>query len=222
MLASPKRTRVAGRARCRSLNSKACTPACRSRKNCAQRSISGSSALSRYAAVSISVSKSQRSRKRSRGTNALRGAACRASAISRSSTAAGLKRRAMPARGRAQQFTYPGHAHGAQGVQPLGIPGCTSNGQLRQPTRQQAGIFDEYPLAGAGEPQRRQSRWCRRAVGTQLQPTPSGIDVGMQRLERTEQLHAAFDLQQQGVWHFNTDQRGELLRMQAEALQHSG
>ncbi len=123
MLASPARhSRGRPSTRCLSLNSKACTPACRSRRNRAQRSSSGSSALSRYATVSISVSKSQRSRKRSRGTNALRGAACRASAMSRSSTRARTEAPRHAGARQTQQFPHPGHAHGAQGVQPLRHP----------------------------------------------------------------------------------------------------
>ncbi len=77
-------------------------------------------------------------------------------------------------------------------------------------------------LAGAGEPQRRQSRWSVALWAHSLQPAPSGIDAGMQPFERAEQLHAAVDLQQQGIGHFDADQRSELLRMQAETLQRGG
>jgi hypothetical protein len=42
----------------------------------------------------------------------------------------------------------------------------------------------------------------------------------MQYGQRTEQLHAAFDFQQQGIGHIDADQRRELLRRQAKPLQH--
>ena len=79
-----------------------------------------------------------------------------------------------------QQFAYSSHAHGAQGLQPCGIPGRAGDRQLRESTRQLSRIFDAYSSVGASQPQCRQSARSRRSVSTHREPAPGGIDACVQ------------------------------------------
>jgi len=57
-------------------------------------------------------------------------------------------------------------------------------------------------------------------VRAQREAHPRRIDGLMQCSQRTEQLHAALDFQQQGIGRLDADQWRELLCAQGKALQH--
>ena len=94
--------------------------------------------------------------------------------------------------------------------------------QLRKLSRKQPGILDERPACRRGPATAPpESRAPSALCAASCRALHARIDGRMQCRERTEQLHAALDLQQQRVGRLDADQRRESLCMQAQALQQA-
>ena len=118
-----------------------------------------------------------------------------------------------------QQFTDARNAHGAQGLQPIRIPGGAGYGQAREAAGEQRGIFDQCARACARAPQRRERRGRDRTAGRYRKVSPAGVDVGVQTLRAAEQAQAPLDFEQQRIRRFDADKRGKALCLPGEARQ---